>query len=253
MPEFSELRLPAAKLGTISLPRRLAAITEAVSWPRGTAEVPEWTRVWHAGQYSVCLGKPGKEASWSPPKTNANDMIPAIYRGATRLDYLPTFGALWREIETLSKAIGASSAELVASLLFRAAFMLDHTQVAPGVWRYTPPERVVAEIEGATPLVHTTAGEELPVRAFLHLIEALSLNEDVKYYTLGEAQALGRGKSRVQQGVGRRNNLLTCAHIVAVILGRRSVIDFGESMSRGRGVAPLLPPAARASFPLLGP
>lgn len=252
MPIFPDLLLPNVQLGRLSLPRRVEAICEAISWPKSADGNPVWTEVWASGGYRVCLGKPGKEAAWiAPKKANVNDMIPSVFEGSIRVDYTPSFGAVWREIEMLVKSPGNSSAELLAGLLFRAAYMLDHTRTDNGVWRYTPPEPVVAEIERLTPVVHTTAGKELPIRVFLHLIEALSLNEDVKYYTLGEAESVGHGKERIKTGIGRRNNLSTCAHIIAVILGRQSVVDFGDNMSRRRGVAPLTVPSAKRLFPLL--
>lgn len=230
----------------------MAPIREAIAWGTGTDAQRSYTHVWPSGEYSIALGKPGKEASWvAPKKTNANDMLPTIFHNEVSIDYVPTFAAVWREIETLSSNAESQSAELLACLLFRTAYMLDHREVASGIWRYEPPPSVVAEIERRTPDVGTMTGARLPIAVFLHFIEALSLNEDVKYYTLGEAEAPGRGELRIKAGVGRRNNLTTCVNVIAVILKLQSVVDFGDAMVRGFGIAPLAVTKAKRLFKCL--
>jgi len=122
--------------------------------------------------------------------------------------------------------------------MFRSAFMLDHEEIEPGCWRYSPPDDVMTEIEKWTP-----AAANVPIQVFLQLIDTLALNEDVKYQTLGY---------EIQKGVGRRNNLATCAHIVAVFLGRASLVRFAGTLARPpSGVAPLSRKAAEQAFPLL--
>ena len=138
----------------------------------------------------------------------------------------------------MGKHTNTLALELLACLFYRAAFMLDHEELEPGCWRYSPPDNVLNEIESSVPEM---AG--FPTRVFLHLVEMIALNEDVKYRTLGK---------NIQSGTGRTNNLSTCAHIRAYLLGRVSLVELlGAFARQPPGVAPLTQTAARELFPML--
>jgi hypothetical protein len=85
----------------------------------------------------------------------------------------------------------------------------------------------------------------LPSDVWLHMVVALSLNENVKYDTLGYD---------IKQGYGGQNTLLTCAHIVAVFLDRASLARFAGQFARPpRGVSPLPKTKGPEYFPMLAP
>ncbi|MEA2451530.1 MAG: hypothetical protein QOG04_240 [Actinomycetota bacterium] len=254
-PRFPELCLPVGHIGANSLQQRAEAINEAIAWKIGASfQDRETTVVSTFDSHSVRVEKPGKEFDFSGEKFNPNDMLPGAYLKDQRIPFTPTFGEIWKEIEDFSKAGEKDAVELIACLLFRAAYMLDHVQANTG-WRFEPPERVMSLIEAQTPTVETAAGQLIPVRVFLHLIEAVSLNEDVKYYGLAERKSPGTGIHRIKGGIGRRNNLTTCAHLIAVLLEKpgATVVKFGGAMASRRGMAPITPPTARRWFPALSP
>jgi hypothetical protein len=238
MTPYPELQLPKGDLGPLSRRRQTESVAEAIAFPVGTRGAQAFTRLIGVRGYEVGVRKPGKEADWEPPRTNPNDMLPTIRFNGEVIEYAPGFTAIFEVLQDLGVGRNTLALELIGCLLFRSAFMLDHEEMEPACWRYVPPASVVADIEKWTP-----TAADLPIQVFLHLIEALALNEDVKYKTLNYD---------IQKGYGRRNNLATCAHIVAVFLGRASLVKFAGSLARPpSGVAPITRVGAEAAFPLL--
>ena len=88
---------------------------------------------------------------------------------------------------------------------------------------------------------------EIPIRVFLHLLVVLSLNEDIKMYTLGYDD--------LRQDYGRINTMLTFAHLIAVLLNRTPLSKFAGAFARPpSGMAPM--PKTKGAiecFPLLSP
>jgi len=246
---FPELRI--GKIDTAELHRRReASIREAIGWPTGTDRDHQVnTSIWASEQFTVQLGKPGKEAFRSS-KTNKHDMLPGIFEGGRRLGYTPTFEDVWFTFERWAQN-DAAVVDLFGCLLFRAAYMLDHTEMSPNVWRYAPPASVIAEIDRRK-TVASVAGRHVPARVLLQFIEALALNEDVKYHTLAEDLQPGTGMSRINGGIGRTNSLSTSVHVIAVLLRRRPIVGLIERLGRSQGMAPLDPASAKAVFELLG-
>lgn len=238
MTPFPELKLPNSDLGPLSRRPQADLVQEAIGWATGTREDPAFTRIVRLGTYDVGVRKPGKEADGTGDRQNANDMLPTILVDGKVYEYAPGFATIFESLQDLGVGRNNLALELIGCLLFRSAFLLDHDQMEPGVWRWRPPESVQNEIEKWTSSVG-----DVPVMVFLNLIEALALNEDVKYQTLGYD---------ITKGVGRRNNLGTCAHIIAVFLGRASLVRFAGALARPpSGVAPISRKAAEEAFPLL--
>jgi hypothetical protein len=230
--------------------KRLAHVSEAISWFSGTQEEQKFTTVWEKGEYSIKLGKPGKEAApgYMGCKyqdghrgDNPNDMRPSIFRNGTLVEkHIASFVQIFDEIQKLSESDNDNALELIGALLFRSAFMVDHKEVAPGVWRYHPPAEVMAELERSMPLA-----EGLPIEAFLHFLEALAWNEDVKYHTLGYD---------IRTGTGRRNNLLTCVNLIGVLLNEVRISKFAGNFGRPPvGISAISNVEAYRIFPALTP
>ncbi len=166
-------------------------------------------------------------------------MWPYIKKGEVFDSRSATFGEIFRELEHMSNK-NKHSLELLGSLLARSALMLDH-DVVDGRVQYNPPQDIVKEIAAEIPTLFNT-----PLNVFLQYIEAIALNEDVKYQR--NLNTLGKAYSK---SAGRPNNLLTCVHLIAVLLGRSSMVDFAYGFSQQRGVSAIKPKLLPVCFPML--
>lgn len=207
--------------------RRLSIINEAITWPKGPDQehkVP--TTLFSSGLYVVRLSKPGKEAA--PEYDNArykdgikgnnpNDMRPEIVINGKLLEKNATFVDVFEELQKIHLT-SPEGIRLVACLLGRSAYMADHVEMSPGKWRYSPPTELLDRLKILIPEAFG-----VPIEVFLHYLDALALNEDVKYHTLGYD---------VTTGTGRRNNLLTCVNVIAVLLGKVGIASFAGSFAR---------------------
>lgn len=176
--------------------------------------------------------KPGREHE----NGNLDDMRPEARLRGAEVAIARDFKGLWRHLEDLRHGGPGSSLELLGCLFYRAAYMLDHESVA-GRWVYRPPRRVTDQLQLWTPTIG-----DVPVLVYLHYVEALSLNEDVKYRA---------NVTRWRAGAGRPNNMTTLAHVVAVLLGRARFTDVAGPLASSNNVAPLSNVRALDLFPLL--
>jgi len=235
------LALPDGRLGAFSADRRIESILEAKWHPCGTNVANQVVTPLYGpfDDLGVGVAKPGKEAEESREVVNPYDMTPVVLNAGADTGYRPTFADIFRSLQSLGADQATRPAlEVIAALMTRNAFMLDHVEEPAGCWRYAPSELAVSYLEGAVDDL-----DGIPPRVFLFLTEALALNEDVKYYFLkGELTASGR-----------QNNLLTCTHIAAVFLDMAGLVSFAYGLTRGRGVAPLSQQKIRTLFPLLQP
>jgi len=232
------------KLTKFARERRLEALKEALSWERGPDQNNrKVTKLYFFKEYTLAIAKPGKEAApdykncrnyKTHEKTNnQNDMNPQILKDGKKIEENLTFEDMFNAIDKLKRE-DLFGLELFGTLIFRAAFMLDHKKNEEGKWRYEPPEKSVLLLESKIPFI-----SKIPSRVFLHFLEILSLNEDVKIYTLGY--------SEFTQDYGRINTLLTFAHLIAVLLNKRSLAKFAGSFARPpSGMAPL--PKTKIAF-----
>ncbi|MFX1486395.1 MAG: hypothetical protein ACFFBS_04785 [Promethearchaeota archaeon] len=243
------LKIPSElRLNKFSAPRRKQSIEEAKSWPKGLSQSSKtYQNLYVIGENKVCLGKPGKEAAPDYKQcttkdgvqtNNPNDMFPVIFLGQNRLRRSLTFEDMFGLLLEMGKK-SEFALELMGSLLVRNAFMLDHKETEPGIWRLSPPTVVIDRIRMLVPEVG-----EIPLDVLLYFTDVIALNEDVKYSTLGY--------DTVNQAYGRRNTLLTFAHLTAVLLKRASLARFAGSFARPPpGIAALSMKKALEAFPLL--
>lgn len=246
-----KLKVPRERLSALARPRRREALYEALEWEKGPdQENRKITELHSLNEYTVAVAKPGKEAApnyigcrnyMTGEKTNnPNDMLPLILKLGRKVGEDMTFEDTFDAIDK-SKHEDMFGLDLMGSLLFRMAFMLDHEKNEEGNWRFRPPQEVIEMLEKRIPTVR-----DVPTRVFLHFLDVLSLNEDVKVHTLGY--------SDLPQDYGRINTLLTFTHLTAVSLNRRSLAKFAGSFARPpSGMAPLPKTKATEYFPLLSP
>lgn len=246
-----ELKLQTySRLSAFARQIRIEALYEALNWEKGNSqENRKITNLYQLNNYIVGIAKPGKEAApdykgcrhyITHKKTNnPNDMLPFILMPDGVLGENMTFEGMFERLEKLIRS-DILGLELIGTLLFRAAFMLNHEKNREGNWRYSPPEEAMKIIERKMQFV-----SEFPVRVFLHFLEVLSLNEDVEVHTLGYKD--------LPHDYGRINTMLTFAHLITVFLNRRSLAKFAGSFARPpTGMAPL--PKSKTAlecFPLL--
>ena len=224
-------------------------IDNSINFPSGNSlETKVYTTIWRDSEYFVKLGKPGKEVfrklkvdekGWAIGKLNTNDMTPTMYRGNQIIEKPASFTEIFAELIRLNET-NKESLELLGCLFFRSAFLLDHIKRGNN-WCYEPSEEVINKIESD---VGTIAG--LPVRLFLHFLDALAWNEDTKYFTTMDAKKL-------MDGVGRINNLLTCVHLITCLLGKTDLASFLGKFAQMRGVSVLTPATFIEALPHLKP
>lgn len=194
--------------------------------------------------YSVGFGKFGKEyyssvITWKDGHkgNNPSDMKPLVKKNGKVVDFDGSFDHVFNFFQHIQRACGDEVLEMLGCLMVRDAYLLDHKAVS-GKYYYSPNENVVSAIMARCPEY-----DGISVEAYLHYIDAISQNEDTKYSTLGYETKLG---------YGRKNNLLTYAHLIAVLLGRASLSKLCGAFSRPPiGVAPISLDLMKEAFPML--
>ncbi len=239
------------KLSPFARPRRVEMTTEAIGWPKGKSqEKRKIFELYKVGDFTVAVGKPGKEAApdfrrkhyiTGIEMNNQNDMNPFVMEKGKKVGNDLMFEAMFEQIEHLMHA-DMFGLELLGMLIFRMAFMLDHQKDSQGHWRYIPPGESMHVLNNHLPKIG-----DVPAEIFLYFLDVLALNEDVKVQTMGHEDA--------KHDYGRINTLLTFAHLISVLLNRRSLAKFAGNFARPpSGMAPM--PKIKGifeTFPLLSP
>lgn len=203
--------------------KRMNRINEAKRWPVGTFQNKEYHFIWRNGVFSVGLGKPGKESTRDSGYTgelNPYDMRPDLFKNDENINIAATFGDVVEELEQVAK-VEKYCVELLGVLMFRSAFLLDHKaetdELGNTVYRYKPNMEVVDYISSRIPSI---AGVSL--EAFLQYLDAIALNEDVKYEF--------KGKNLSVDNTGGKNNYLTYVMIIGVITGDLPISSIAQKL-----------------------
>ena len=192
------------------------------------------------GRYKVGVGKFGKEyyrqhILWRDGHkgNNPNDMCPTIWLDEEEIEFDGSFDHVFNFFQQVSK-IHMKALEILGCLMYRNAYLLDHDAEL----NYSPSKEAVAYLNQVIPVY-----EGISIEAYLHYMEMIAWNEDVKYYTLGYD---------VHKGTGRKNNMLTYAHIIAILMGKGSLSKLCAQFSRPPvGVSPITKALAIETFPAL--
>ena len=214
----------------LSNSKRQSLIKEAKKFKGNRAKEAN-TKIYTNKNYSVSLKKPGKEVFVKFIKhkdghkgNNKNDMSVILKFKGKRIDHDGTFSEIFSELNKLSHK--PNMLKVIGALIVRNAYCIDHIEVSKGMYRYSPPKQVVSWLKK-----HQEKKMLFEIESFLHYIDAIAWNEDVKYHTLGY---------QIQQGYGRRNNLMTYAHSIGVITGDVDFMKFAGSLMRPPvGVSPI--------------
>jgi hypothetical protein len=238
-----------AKFASKSFEKRKLSIDEAISWDGGyDQKTKKDYKLYSTGKYDIVLRKPGKEAAIEYNRckykdgrmgNNPNDMTPTLFVDGQPHETRFSFDDIFDILNKIGKE-SETALELIGCLIFHSAYMLDHVEREPNKLRLVIPEQVLKEIEK-----EVTSIDNIPIRAFLYMMDAIALNEDVKYFTLGY-------NDNLKNGTGRRNNLLTYCNLVAVLLDRVSFVKFTAGFARPpTGISAITPKAAMDAFPIL--
>ena len=191
------------------LAKRRKLIDEAIGWD-GTIAQPRQHLVSCLSDGSrLVFDKPGKEVLEG---TNVNDMRPMIIIKGVPLDP-PSFSFIWSDLTNIAMAdFEAFRAVLV--LIYRSAFLLDHTSNGEHNWRYEPASAIkqcIAELDKAV----GNRTEFGSVDGLLRFIDILGWNEDVKYHSFNGRASFEEGRygGRDHMKIGRVNTLLTCIRV----------------------------------------
>lgn len=222
-------------------PKRKLRIDKAILWSTGTQFKRHRHIIWSNKEYAISLNKPGKEAEKAyTGKENKNDMSPTIIKNGIDMEKKASFTHVIESFESVSKN-NTYALELVGCLLFRNAFLLDHEYIKSNgntTLRYVPNKRVTEKISEEIPLIYG-----IPVETYIHYLDSIAWNEDVKYFTFG--------RNLEQDNVGGRNNMLTYVNFIAIILGKKPLSSVARLLSSG--VAAITQVSAFESFPHIKP
>ncbi|MDD2890321.1 MAG: hypothetical protein PHE49_06750 [bacterium] len=204
MPDFDFLITPAQRGFPIEVEmKRYKRIQEALGWVTGTiqSQARHVITVIPNGM-EVYFLKPGKE-TLRQKVTNPNDMTPCV--GSADAPY--GFDEIWKQLSKVS-VFDLDVFKKVLILLYRNAYFLDHEEVSPGLIRYNPNSDIRNYIQTLEGQVGQFMGYGL--LGFLHFMDILGWNEDVKYHVENRTPTFSpRGKWKN----GRINTLLTCIAI----------------------------------------
>ena len=117
---------------------------------------------------------------------------------------------------------------------------MDHKKDTDGVYRYDPDEDIINYLLESIPVIHN-----IPSDVFLHYIDAIALNEDVKYFTLRKIKSF-------KEDTGRINNLMTQIYVMSVMIEKISIGELAAEFSR-HGVSPLSKNKVLELYPSLKP
>ncbi|TAL68029.1 MAG: hypothetical protein EPN82_11550 [Bacteroidetes bacterium] len=168
--------------------KRKVRISEAILFKLGTKNKPKKTHITTLfDSKEVCFYKPGKEY-FRKANPNIHDMFPGIWNnGINEVDGW-TFENLWEYLIKIS-IINQITFKKVLVILYRNCFLLDHLEIKPGKYRYHPSKSILDYIEkiefglkdGFLDKFNT---KEIGLLEFLHFVDLLGWNEDVKYHTI---------------------------------------------------------------------
>lgn len=155
--------------------KREKRIKEAINFKSGTREKPEIHIIDVINNTNaVYFSKPGKEAS-RKSSNNPNDMAPNV----GKLFEKHAFKDIWKDLLNLSVQISEDSYKQLNVLLYRIAYLMDCKEV-DGKIRYIPEGEVKETIERIQEEINSK-GYNFKLLEFLHFVDILSWNEDVKY------------------------------------------------------------------------
>lgn len=211
----------------------------------------------------IFIQYPGKESKRKNGKKRPWDFRPRLYGPQDDNHHFDmSFGDMIKTICDAADALVSKGKKdilrIFAAILYRMAFMLDHTkiesfntttrdviyknskelkysderaQIFSAIFKYQPKEQILKHITKEFP-----QWGKMSFEGFLFYYELLAWNEDCKYYYQNHYIKNNRGWINTK---GRLNTLLTGIRIVGYLLGDISLPDLINRFSMG--ISPALP------------
>lgn len=233
--------------------QRAQRIAEAIAFEGRTIENPKrhLIAVLPNGKESYFL-KPGKETQRAIP--NIHDMFPNVGRGNKSETEGYTFEIIWEYLIKIS-IINQLTFKKVLVLLYRLCFLLDHQEIESGKLRYSPSPEIldyIAKIDFALKegFKDKFKKDEIGLLEYLHFVDLLGWNEDVKYHTKNSKPDFEDRKT-----AGRTNTILSVISVPLMIndflsniienvnyiekINVRLILSTMQKLSKSRGICKL--------------
>lgn len=196
--------------------------------------------------------KPGKETQRTVP--NIHDMFPNVGSNNKSETDGYTFEVVWEYLIKIS-IINQLTFKKVLVLLYRLCFLLDHQEIKNGKLRYLPSREIldyIAKIDYALRdgFKDKFKKDEIGLLEFLHFIDLLGWNEDVKYH-IKDAKPDFEGK----RNAGRTNTIISIISVPLMIndflsniienakhiekINVRLILSTMQKLSKSRGICVL--------------
>src|SRR3989338_2040271 len=166
--------------------------------------------------------KHGKETLRKVP--NVYDMSPNVGANGISETESWAFEKIWEYLIKIS-IICQSTFKKVLVLLYRDCFLLDHQEIGTGKFRYLPSQEILDYINNIENFVLEDGfmdkfkTKEIGLLEYLHFIDLLGWNEDVKYHIVNKKPDF----KKYQPKVGRVNTILSV--ISAPLLISNFILD----------------------------
>jgi len=166
--------------------KRSGLIKEAIAFEGGTIEKQKKHLISTLlnGKESYFF-KPGKETLRKVP--NMNGMSPNVGTNGVSETENWAFEKIWEYLIKIS-LVHPATFKKVLVLLYRLCYLIDHKENAKGNLRYQPSKEILDYISNLEKFVLTEGfkdkfkSKEIGLLEFIHFIDLLGWNEDVKYH-----------------------------------------------------------------------
>lgn len=209
MTEHNIIKTKIFKSNKEFIDKRAKRIEEAIAFEDGTIENPKKHLISSLPNgKEAYFFKPGKETLRKVP--NVYDMSPNVGANGISETESWAFEKIWEYLIKIS-IISQSTFKKVLVLLYRNCFLLDHQEIEEGKFRYLPSKEISDYINNIETFVLKDGfmdkfkSKEIGLLEYLHFIDLLGWNEDVKYHIV-------TGKpdfKKYDKKVGRVNTIIS--------------------------------------------
>jgi hypothetical protein len=232
--------------------KRILRIKEAISFKSGTIKNPKKTIVTSLlNSKEVYFLKPGKETQRAKP--NKYDMNPNVGKNNESETKGFAFEDMWEYLIKIS-IINQITFKKVLCLLYRLCYFLDHQIIDRKKLRYLPKDEIIEYINKINyslkdGFLDKFKKPELGLLEYLHFIDILGWNEDVKYH-IEKGKPCFAGK--YDNNVGRVNTIKSIISVPLMIndflhnifenvehierINVRLILSTMQKLSKSRGI-----------------
>lgn len=255
MAEYDIIKTKIFKSNNDFILKRAKRIEEAIAFEGGTIAKPKKYLIstLPSGKVSYFY-KPGKETQRTIP--NIHDMFPNVGSSDKSETDGYTFEIIWEYLIKIS-IINQITFKKVLVLLYRLCFLLDHQEITKGKLRYAPSQEIldyISKIDFALKegFKDKFKKDEIGLLEYLHFIDLLGWNEDVKYHIKNSKPDFEDSSKRT---VGRTNTIISIISVPLMIndflsniienvnyiekINVRLILSTMQKLSKSRGICVL--------------